>query len=876
MKKSAFPAFALFCGLALNTPTYAQTSSQITTPTQHFGFTPGTERMLFNYQPLVDYLMKVDEQSERVKMIEIGKSPMGRKMYICFVSTAENIENLDLLREINKTLALDSTLTQAKRQKLAEEGKVFILATHSMHSTEVGPAQSVPLLVHRAAIGSDTALLKWLEDVVYMVVPNHNPDGMDMVVDHYNKYKGTKYEGCWMPGLYHKYVGHDNNRDFVTLTQEDNKIIARIFNKEWYPQVLIEKHQMGSTTARYFVPPNHDPITENIDERMWNWTWVFGSNMAKDMTAKGLAGVSQHYLFDDYWPGATETAMWKNVISLLTECASVSTATSIFIEPNELTAVGKGLSEYKKSINMPMPWEGGWWKLSDIIDYELVSAASVIKTAAFHKSEILHFRNEICRKEIDKGRKEAPYYYVMPRRQHDPGEMVNLLNLLDEHGIAVFELSKDVISDGKIYVAGDYVIPLAHPFRAFIKEVMEAQDYPERHYTPGGELIKPYDITSWSLPLHRGVTTLEMNTNPGIFDQYLSPVTFPLKFSNDMPSETISVILPASCNESFKVVFKAFKEKREVKRISSSFSYNNKTIEKGSFLIPPLKQGSKPDAILNNLTIEPIFVTDNLNIKAENISLPRIALIESIFHDMDAGWTRFVFDQYNIPFTVLKPGDLSDHNLQTEFDVLIFPDQDKDLLMEAKRKITEEVYFTPVYPPDVLKGIGKEGLQQVLKFVDAGGIVVSWGESTGLFMGPLAINKQNDEKEEFQLPCKDISEDLKKKGLYCPGSLLQVELLKDHPLTYGMPEKTGVFSRGKPVFATSIPYFDMDRRVIGTYPEKDILLSGYIEKEEELSNKPAIVWLKKGKGQLVLFSFNPQFRASTAGTYKLLFNSLLL
>ncbi len=91
-----------------------------------------------------------------------------------------------------------------------------------------------------------------------------------------------------------------------------------------------------------------------------------------------------------------------------------------------------------------------------------------------------------------------------------------------------------------------------------------------------------------------------------------------------------------------------------------------------------------------------------------------------------------------------------------------------------------------------------------------------------------------------------------------------------------MPPESGAFFRGDPVFVTSRPDFDMDRRVIATFPEKDILLSGYMEKGELLKDKSCLVWLKKGKGQLVLFAFNPQFRASTAVDYKLLFNSILL
>jgi hypothetical protein len=144
-----------------------------------------------------------------------------------------------------------------------------------------------------------------------------------------------------------------------------------------------------------------------------------------------------------------------------------------------------------------------------------------------------------------------------------------------------------------------------------------------------------------------------------------------------------------------------------------------------------------------------------------------------------------------------------------------------------------------------------------------------------LFEGILKI-KGEDGDEEFNLPIRDISSQLTEKGLYVPGSLATLDLISDHPLTQGMPEQIGVFTRGRPVFQTGIPFFDMDRRVIGTYPEKDVIMSGYGAKSELMGNKAAMVWLKKGEGQFVFYGFGPQFRASTQASYKLLFNALLL
>ncbi len=247
--------------------------------------------------------------------------------------------------------------------------------------------------------------------------------------------------------------------------------------------------------------------------------------MAKDLGTATLRSVASHWVFDEYWPGATTTSHWKGVISLLTEAASCRLATPIYVEPTELAVRGKGLAEYKKSVNMPDPWPGGWWRLGDIVQYELVSMMSVLETSATHREELLRFRNRLCRKELERGRLESPAYYVLPGRQNDRGALPDLANLLAAHGVAVFEISNRAEVGGMVFEAGTVVVPLAQPFRAFVKEVMEAQHYPVRHYTPDGQVIKPYDITSWSLPLNHGLTYVEIADRSEDLESRLRPLT---------------------------------------------------------------------------------------------------------------------------------------------------------------------------------------------------------------------------------------------------------------------------------------------------------------------------------------------------------------
>lgn len=867
MKKNLYKTLMIAFALLMAIPIMA--TGQIEKPAKFFGFKPGADRQLFTYEKLIDYFKLLDQESPRLKMFHIGTSPMGKPMYVAMISSTKNIAELGKLKEINKQLALNPNLSESQKEEMIKDGRVFVYATLSMHSSEVGPTQASPLIAYKLITSNDPEIRNWMNKVVYMMVPNHNPDGMDMVVNNYLKYRGTEYEGCSYPGVWHKYVGHDNNRDFITLSQSDTKAIAAVSDTMWYPQVMFEKHQMGMSSVRYFVPPPCDAIAQVIDANLWNWMKIFGSNMITEMTADSLKGVVQQYVFDDYWPGSTETSLWKNVIAMLTECASAKIATPVYVEPTELTADGKGLADYKKSIDMPDPWPGGWWRLSDIVKYEMSSTLAIIKTAFLHKDEILKFRNDICVKEVNKGNTLPPNYYILPAKQHDQSELVDLIRIMQEQGVDVYHLTKDITLNNFDYHAGDIVIPLAQPYRPFIKEVMEAQRYPVRHFTHGGKVMKPYDITSWSLPLQKGLESHEIDQYTNLINKNIEKL--PLHFNFMVPQKASwGMAFNVNDNESFKDAFTLLSEKNKVYRTEEDFTVNGKLVPKGSFVA---SNSSNLKKLMKTMTVTPVLLSEKPQIKMKELKLPRIALMVTWFHDMDAGWTRFIFDTYHIPYTEIHPEDIATLDL-SNFDFLIFPDMSKSVLMDGK--YSDNGYFEPVFPPKYTQGIGKKGLEKIMEFVNKGGKILSWGRSTDIFEGTLKIHAAKGPEEEFVLPFRNIGPQLKKQGLYCPGTLIAVNWKPDYPLTLGMENRTGIFYRGNPVFTTSIPGFGMDRRVIGWFPEHNLMMSGYAEHIKLVANKPIMVWLRRGKGQMVLYGFSPIFRDSTPVTYKLVFNALFI
>ena len=865
-------------------------AAELPTPESAFGFEPGADRRLVDYEQLVTYLDRLASATDRLELREVGRSPQDRPMYVLFASSPDNLARLDELREINRRLALDTDLSDPELEELVRRGRAFVMATLSMHSSEVGPSQALPAYAYELATTDADAVLSQLDDVVWMLVPSHNPDGMDMVVEHYRSTLGTDYEGASLPGVYHRYVGHDNNRDFITLSQDDTRVISALYSTQWYPQVLVEKHQMGRTGPRYFVPPNHDPIAENVDADLWNWIRLFGAGLSRDMGEAGHTGVATGWLFDNYWPGSTETSLWKGVISFLTEAASAKVATPVFIEPTELRVGGKGLSEYAISVNMPEPWPGRWWRLGDIVAYEMTTFRSILATAARHSDEILRFRNRLARAEVERGRTEAPYFFVLPEDPEDRGARQRLVRLLEDHGVELTRTTRAVEVQGRSIPAGAVVVPLAQPFRAFVKEVLEAQRFPVRHYTPEGEVIRPYDIASWSLPLHHGATAWAVDVPAHQLRDALEPLPpdwHDLAPVLDLSSGVARLAWLAGDVDGYASVFEALGDDRlEVRRTTEAVTANGTRLPAGTFLVAGDR--GRMAVLARGAQVPPVLLEEPPDAASVVLRQPRVALVETFVHDMDAGWTRYVLDSFGVPFTVLRPGDIPETDLG-RFDVIVFPDADAGLLKGGSSDSDRSGYWQAVYAPEYRKGMGRDGLAALTQFLLDGGNVVSWRRSTELFTDglPLPSEEGEDDREaaeqggadgeRLSLPVRNVTEQVEEKGLYVPGSWLRVGVLQGHPLTWGLPAESGIFSRGGPVFATSIPMLDTDRRVVVHHPDdEDLLLSGYAENAELLGNRPVGVWLRVGRGQLVLYGFNPQFRASTAATYPLLFNALLL
>jgi len=488
----------------------ASTAIAQPTPSEFLKMNVGADRVLADYRQIVSYLRALGAASPRLSMETLGKTTLGEEMVMAIISSEQNIRNLPRLREIAARLADPRGLSDDEANRLIAEGKTIVIVTCNIHSTEIASSQMAMEWAHDLVTANDPETKRRLDNVVLLLVPSLNPDGQIMVTDWYRKYLGTKYEGGDLPWIYHHYTGHDNNRDWYMLTQIETKNMTHAIYHEWFPQIFVDEHQMGWAGPRMFIPPFADPVDPDVNPLIWREVNLIGSNMAFRLEQKHKSGLIYGYSFDAYWLGGTRnTGWWKNITGLLLETASARVATPIYVEPAELHGGAKGLIDYKATINHPNPWKGGTWRMRDIMDYERIASDALLETAADRRVDFLRDVLTRAREAIaDATPREA---WRVPKQQRDWPTAQQMTAILLEHGVEIRQAPN-----------GDYWIPMAQPYSRFVTEMLTPQRYPEVRLQAGKEILRPYDIATWTLPLQMGVAVEHTAIPEGLT---LQPVT---------------------------------------------------------------------------------------------------------------------------------------------------------------------------------------------------------------------------------------------------------------------------------------------------------------------------------------------------------------
>jgi len=861
MQMKHLPACLLFslCLLAFVPTLNAQTS-----PNDFLGHEVGQDGKLADYAQILEYFRILDKESERLQLLQIGKTVQGRPLVMAVVSSPANLKNMDHYREIVRKLRDARDLTREDASKLAQTGRTILLITCSLHATEIGASQMSMELAWRLTTGKTPFPGQdVLDKVIVLLVPTINPDGVQMVTDWYRKYRGTLYDGGRMPWLYHHYAGHDNNRDWFMGNLPETRALMQVLFHDWIPQIHIDEHQMGSSGARLFIPPFKDPPTGPVHPLVWRGIALCGSHMAYRLEEENRAGVVHGRSFTGWWIGACDDTSWlHNAIGILSEMASVKIATPVYVEPGEISD-----SYYQKSMQFPHPWRGGWWRLRDIVDYELTLSFGLIEAAALYRQSFLMNFYRMCKDAVDGQRENGVTAFLIPNIQHDAPAARRMLRILQLGGVEVHQITADSQSGQRMVPAGTWVINMNQPYQPYAQALLERQRYPDMRQYPGGPPIPPYDNAGWTLPLQMGVECIPVEGPFAAEMKMISDVSDPRV---DIPEEKVWAVLKGGENAAHQAVFALLDGGVTVwRKTEPGGNEGPESAECGDFLVRlNPKSRREIDKLQQALGFSCGFGDGELRAGMVQLVFPRIGVYQSWNASMDEGWTRFMLDDAGIRFQTLHNQQISSpkgkNGLNTDFDVIVLPSESKDLIVKGEPAPDSpwKRYYSPL-PPEYQGGIKKQGIEALKKFVRQGGHLVCLNRSSELVL------------KEFEPPVRNILKGLKRDKFFCPMSILGVEVDIEHPLGLGMQKKAAVMFSDSPAFSTWIPRQPWQRRVVARYPEREILESGWLLGESHLARKAALVDLEYGKGRIVLFGFRPQSRAQSHGTYKLLFNALL-
>ncbi|MDP2998084.1 MAG: M14 family metallopeptidase [Bryobacterales bacterium] len=842
----------------------AVAQSQVTTPEKFFGFQLGADRKIAGWGKMVDYYQLLEKQGGgKLKVVNMGPSTQGNPFLLVIISSPKNLANLDRLREVNARISDPRGLAEQEVRKLAAEGKAVICQSMSLHASEIGGTQMAPELAYDLLTRKDEETARILDNVVFLMIPSFNPDGAIMVADWYQKTLGTEYEGSNLPWLYHKYAGHDNNRDAFQTNLVESQYMARIMFRDWVPQAYLDHHHMGPYGARIYLPPYAEPVRPLADPLVWREMSWYGAHMAYKEEEAGQSGILNMAQYSGWGHfGFHWITPFHNIAGMLTESASARLATPIFIHPDQLKGGVRNLPAYETQTTFPNPWPGGWWKLRDIVERQKISAWALLDLAARNRETVLWNAYQKARRQTERGAQGKPAAYVIPRTQHDPLTAVKLVNKLLAQGIEIQQAPKGfTTTDGVGYPAGSWVVPMAQPKMGVIRYLLGRTLYPDNDWTRGrdGAPMRPYDMATDTMFEFMGVRVDPMDqATEGEFRK----LTGAVETAGSVPRSAGGYGFDGRLNDSFRVVNMLLDKGVVIRRIDKT----SQGLRPGDFVVVPASE-----AVLAPLAKETgvdfFALKPEVPLIAHEVKRMRTGMYQRYRGgNADEGWTRLLLEQFRFPYTTLMDAEIKKGALNDKYDLIILPDDSTATITGERSAERREGAgrSEETYPPEYRSGFGDEGVKALKAFVEKGGTLVTLGGASNFAIEKLGVNVRN------------VVANKSSKEFWCPGSTLKVIFDNTNPLAYGMPpEGLALYMSGSPAFEITPSEHNERYEVVVRYADRDLLQSGWLIGEATLAKRAAMVAARQGSGRVVLIGFRTQHRAQTHGAFKLLFNTLL-
>jgi hypothetical protein len=889
------------CAAVIATATLSSPSAQnrITTPTEQLGFALGDDYQLANYQQIADYWRKLDAESDRMVVQEIGKTAEGRPHLMAIVTSPANHKNLEKYRGISRRLALADGLSDSEARTLALQGKAVVWIDGGLHATETLGAQQLAEMVYQMVSRSDDETMRFLDECIILFV-HANPDGNDLVANWYMRNPDPlKRSLAGLPRLYQKYIGHDNNRDFFASTQAETENINRVLYHEWLPQILYNHHQSGPAGTVVWSSPQRDPYNYNLDPLLILGLQALGTHMHQRLAAEGKPGATMASggAYDGWWNGGIRnTGNFHNIIAILTETIGSPT-------PMRIPLV---LQRQIPSRDLPYPIAPQEWRFQQSIDYSISFNRAVIDYAARNREHLLYNIYKMGRRAIDRGREDTwtpsptriqaladksggggrgggapnrdaelwaelrkpadrdPRGYIITSDQADFLTAIKFVNALREVNIAVQRATAPFEVGGKRYTAGSFVVLTAQAFRPHVLDMFEPQDHPNVIPYPGAPPTAPYDNAGWTLAYQMGVQ----------FDRVLEPFSGPFEQVTDWNVKPPLGRIDARGGSiaGHTLDFRVNDSYRAVNRLLAVGARG--TLVDGGFYVAG---GPAMAAQLNKATADIGVVTTSvalapLGARGATLRTPRIGLWDQYGGSIESGWTRWILEQFEFPFSRVFAPELDAGNLNAKYDVLIFVNGAIPSGQGTGRGGRGGGAVEPVdVPAEYRAQLGRMTIETTLpkirQFVEAGGTAIAIGSSAASLAEHLKLPISNHLIEN--------GTPLPRAKYFVPGSVISAKVDTTHPIAAGMRERTDFFFDNSPVFALGPGAAEAGVRAIAVFDGPTPLRSGWAWGQQYLNGGVIAAEARVGKGSVLLFGPEILQRAQPHATFKLLFNAIL-
>jgi len=893
----------------------------VPSPLKVLGYIPGENGTLTYSSDVYRYLDALDAASPRVTCWSIGRTEEDRDTRACAVSSEEAIRDLDKYKQITAQLTDPRQLTDAQAQQLIETGKPIYWATGSIHSGETGSVEMLMELGYRLAIDESPFVRAIRDNVIFVFTPTTEVDGHDRQVDN----RRAQAAGQVAPSMVYwgRYVAHDNNRDGIGkgLKLSQNVLAAFL---DLHPQVLHDLHESANLLYVSTGTGPYNPIVDPIQVSEW---WQLAQNEILELTKRGVPGVWTYDFYDGwtpnymFWIGVTHNAIGR-FYETQSGGANISTPSR------------QSREWYRQN---PNPGDVQWSSRSNV-NMQQSGLLVTLNYVARNRAMFLENYYAKMKNQVALGRNEAPHAYVIPNDQRKKADVADLVNIVRREGAEV-SVASSPFRVGDLQVqAGDYVVRMDQPYRGIVEMYLGRQWFP-------ADNPRPYDDTGWAIPLLHNIRVVRVD-DPAILEQPMTTLSANARFAGSITGTGSTLVIDHTTDNGL-ATFRWANPSVGMSAAEAPFELAGHRFTAGAFIVPNADRAALEPQI-RDLGLQAWATNTPPGVPTHDLDVPRIGYIHSWSNTQEEGWVRMGLDMYGIPYTYFGDNEVRNGNLRERFDVILYPNASIQIDGGGRpvggppqpyrpTVVTPSIATAPDQTDDRRGGLGWDGLRELQRFVEAGGVLITEGGAAATFI-------------DYRLaPGVRVAET---EGLFVPGSVMKT-LLGDmtSPILYGYDQNAmAVLIKNGPVFAlgggggrggrgsmppgvgggnlapmsapaqlttleggppppppgTMVPGgrgggrgaggfagrgggraggggrggAAMDPtapRVLLSYPDSpdDLLLSGALVGGENLVGTPVLVDASLGEGHVVLFANRPFWRNEPHGNYFLWFNAML-